>query len=105
MTKNSAGENVAVAIPKNSDVTIHIAGLHYNRTYIAQKKKPRFVDKFFFYQLVTGTIRTPSTRLASWAIGLETPSSRSAEEHALVSVAGAYNQSRIPPAALITIQF
>ena len=32
MTQNSAGEKVAVAIPRGSNMAIHVSGLHYNRT-------------------------------------------------------------------------
>ena len=31
-TTNFAGETVVVPVPKDTSITLHVAGLHYNRT-------------------------------------------------------------------------
>lgn len=33
MTRNAAGEKVAVPVPRGSSLSLHVCGLHYNRMY------------------------------------------------------------------------
>lgn len=37
VTQNSAGETIIVPVPQGAHITLHIAGMHYNRTFIPQE--------------------------------------------------------------------
>ena len=64
---NAAGETVTVPVPADTRITIHVVGLHYNRTACFHSKSKAAENSLL--QPVTGMIHTLSSRVDSLVTG------------------------------------